>query len=147
MNDVDSTPSLRILVVDDSAVNRKILLLMLSRLGYMADTATNGKEAIQALERKPFDLVLMDLQMPILDGLRAAKIIRENSADREHPYIIAVTAFATIYDRETCINAGMNDYLTKPVDINELEAAIQSARLEERDYIKPRASHQAKSWV
>ncbi len=142
-----STPSLRILVVDDSAVNRKILLLMLSRLGYKADIATNGKEAIQSLERQPYDIILMDLQMPILDGLRATKIIRENSGDGKHPYIIAVTAFATIYDREICINAGMNDYLTKPVNIKDLETAIQSAMLEEKDFIKPKASHQAKSWV
>ncbi|MFB3763973.1 MAG: response regulator [Methanotrichaceae archaeon] len=147
MTDAYSTPDLRILVVDDSAVNRKILLLMLSRLGYTADTATNGKEAIEALERQSYDLVLMDLQMPILDGLRAARIIRENSADKEHPYIIAVTAFASIYDRETCINTGMNDYLTKPVNIKELELAIQSSKLEEKDYLKPRASRHAKSWV
>lgn len=128
--DAQGAPILRILIVDDITVNRKVLLLMLSRLGYTADMVTNGKEAIQALERQPYDLVFMDLQMPILDGLRAAQIIRQNSADKVHPYIIAITAYADRFDRETCINAGANDYLSKPATLNDLRVAIQSAQIQ-----------------
>lgn len=82
MWDKESTSTLRILIVDDIAVNRKLLQLMLSRLGHKADMVTNGKEAIQALEMQPYDLIFMDLQMPILDGLRAAQAIRENLAHK-----------------------------------------------------------------
>lgn len=130
MIDALSAPILRILIVDDITVNRKVLQLMLNRLGYTADMVTNGKEAVQALERQPYDLIFMDLQMPILDGLRAAQIIRQNSADREHPYIIAITAYADRFDRETCINAGANDYLSKPATLNDLRVAIQSAQIQ-----------------
>lgn len=128
--DTQSAPTLRILIVDDNAVNRKVLLLMLNHLGYTADMVTNGKKAIQALEEQHYDLVFMDLQMPILDGLRAAQTIRQNSADKEHPYIIAITAYADRFDRETCINAGMNDYLSKPATLNDIRIAIQSAQIQ-----------------
>lgn len=130
MIDTQSAPTLRILIVDDNAVNRKVLLLMLNHLGYTADMVTNGKKAIQALEEQHYDLVFMDLQMPILDGLRAAQTIRQNSADKEHPYIIAITAYADRFDRETCINAGMNDYLSKPATLNDIRIAIQSAQIQ-----------------
>ncbi len=128
MTDTQSAPTLRILIVDDNAVNQKVLLLMLTHLGYTADMVTNGKEAIQALEGQPYDLVFMDIQMPILDGLRAAQTIRQNSTNNEHPYIIAITAYADRFDRETCINAGMNDYLSKPATLDDIRAAIQSAQ-------------------
>lgn len=130
MWDKESTSTLRILIVDDIAVNRKLLQLMLSRLGHKADMVTNGKEAIQALEMQPYDLIFMDLQMPILDGLRAAQAIRENLAHKASPYIIAITAYADRFDRETCKNAGMNDYLTKPATLNDIRAAIQSAEIQ-----------------
>ncbi len=130
MIDAQRVHTLRILIVDDIEVNRKVLLLMLSRLGYTADLVTNGKEAVQALEKQHYDLVFMDLQMPVLDGLRAAQIIRQNSADREHPYIIAITAYADRFDRETCINVGMNDYLSKPATLDDLRVAIQSAQIQ-----------------
>ncbi len=128
MTDTQSAPTLRILIVDDNAVNQKVLLLMLTHLGYTADMVNNGKEAIQALERQPYDLVFMDIQMPILDGLRAAQTIRQNSINNEHPYIIAITAYADRFDRETCINAGMNDYLSKPATLDDIRVAIQSAQ-------------------
>ncbi len=128
MTDTQSAPTLRILIVDDNAVNQKVLLLMLTHLGYTADMVTNGKEAIQALEGQPYDLVFMDIQMPILDGLRAAQTIRQNSTDNVHPYIIAITAYADRFDRETCINAGMNDYLSKPATLDDIRVAIQSAQ-------------------
>lgn len=130
MWDKESASILRILIVDDVAVNRKLLHLMLSRLGYRADIVTNGREALLALERQSYDLIFMDLQMPILDGLRAAQAIRENLAHKDQPYIIAITAYADRFDRETCKNAGMNDYLTKPATLNDIRVAIQSAEMD-----------------
>lgn len=130
MIDTQNASAPRILIVDDNEVNGKVLLLMLNHLGYAADIVTNGKKAIQALERQPYDLVFMDIQMPVLDGLRAAQTIRQNSTDNEHPYIIAITAYADRFDRETCINAGMNDYLSKPATLNDIRVAIQSAQIQ-----------------
>lgn len=122
--------NLRILIVDDVAVNRKLLQLMLIRLGYRADIATNGKEAVESMEICPYDLIFMDLQMPIFDGLRATQVIRENLVGRKQPYIIAITAYADRFDKETCINAGMNDYLTKPATLNDIREAMRSAEIQ-----------------
>jgi CheY-like chemotaxis protein len=129
MPEKECASTLRILIVDDIAVNRRLLQLMLGRLGYKADMATNGREAIQALERQAYDLIFMDLQMPVLDGLRAAQTIRENLAGKEEPYIIAITAYADRFDKETCKNAGMNDYLTKPATLNDIRVAMESAQI------------------
>jgi len=123
------TSKLRILIVDDDVVNRKLLQLMLNRLGYRSDIATNGKEAIEALEIQPYDLIFMDLQMPVFDGIRTTLAIRENLTDKDQPYIIAITAYADKFDRETCENAGMNDYLTKPATLNDIREAIDSAQV------------------
>lgn len=123
-----NTHILRILIVDDNEVNRKVLHSMLIHLGYRSDMVTNGQEAIQALMEQPYDLVFMDIQMPIMDGLRAAQTIRQNLADRDYPYIIAITAYADRFDKETCIHAGMNDYLSKPATLNDIRVAIQSAQ-------------------
>lgn len=130
MIDTQSARIQRILIVDDNPINQKVLLSMLNHLGYSADIVTNGEEAVHALETKHYDLVFMDIQMPIMDGLRAAQTIRQNLADREHPYIIAITAYADRFDRETCINAGMNDYLSKPATLNDIRVAVQSAQIE-----------------
>lgn len=119
---------LRILIVDDNAVNRKVLHSMLGHLGYRADMVTNGQEAIQAMKEQPYDLVFMDIQMPIMDGLQAAQTIRQNLADKEYPYIIAITAYADRFDKETCIHAGMNDYLSKPATLDDIRGDIQSAQ-------------------
>jgi CheY-like chemotaxis protein len=129
MPENECASTLRILIVDDIAVNRRLLQLMLGRLGYKADMATNGREAIQALERQAYDLIFMDLKMPVLDGLRAAQTIRENLAGKEDPYIIAITAYADRFDKETCKNAGMNDYLTKPATLNDIRVAMESAQI------------------
>ncbi|MFB3763720.1 MAG: response regulator [Methanotrichaceae archaeon] len=129
MWDKENTSALRILIVDDVAVNRKLLQLMLSRLGYGSNMVTNGKEAVEALAIQPYDLIFMDLQMPILDGLRAAQTIRENLAGKPQPYIIAITAYADRFDRETCKNAGMDDYITKPATLNDIREALKSAKI------------------
>ena len=105
-------------------INQKVILKMLNKLNYHADVAANGLEVLAALERQAYDLVLMDIQMPEMDGLDAAKRIREKWPDR--PKIIAITAYAMQGDREKCIASGMNDYITKPVNLEELRSVLGS---------------------
>ena len=99
-----------------------VALRMLERLGHRADTAVNGQEVLQALQNRSYDIVLMDVQMPEMDGLEAARRIRSSKSGQ--PYIIAMTAHAMKGDREVCMEAGMNDYVSKPVRMEELRAAI-----------------------
>jgi signal transduction histidine kinase len=116
--------ALRILLAEDNIINQKVILRMLSKLGYRADVSANGLEVLAALERQPYDVVLMDVQMPEMDGIETAKKIHERWSAR--PKIIAITAYALQGDREKCIAAGMDDYITKPVKIEELQAALES---------------------
>jgi CheY-like chemotaxis protein len=116
--------SLRILLAEDNAVNQKLALLLLEKLGYAADVAVNGLEVLEALERQPYDVVLMDVQMPELDGLEATGAIIERYPAPARPRIIAMTANAMPEDREACFAAGMSDYLAKPIRIDELAQAL-----------------------
>jgi CheY-like chemotaxis protein len=116
--------ALRILLAEDNIINQKVILRMLNKLGYRADVSANGLEVLAALERQPYDVVLMDVQMPEMDGIEAAKKIHEKWSAR--PRIIAITAYALQGDREKCIAAGMDDYITKPVKIEELQAVLAS---------------------
>jgi CheY-like chemotaxis protein len=100
---------------------------MLGRLGYRADVAANGIEALQALERQHYDLVLMDLRMPEMDGLEATRIIRQRWPD-EGPKVIAITAHALEGDKEKCLDAGMDDYISKPVKLEELALMLSKHR-------------------
>jgi CheY-like chemotaxis protein len=118
---------LHILLAEDNAVNQKVALRMLERLGYRADAVANGLEVLQALDRMPYEVVLMDVQMPDMDGLEATKQIRALPQKRQ-PYIIAMTAHAMKGDREECLRAGMNDYVSKPVRIEELHDALKRSR-------------------
>ena len=93
-------------------------------MGYEADVAANGLEAVEAVERQPYDLVLMDVQMPEMDGLEATRDIVEQRAGERRPWIVAMTANAMDGDRERCLAAGMNDYISKPIRVDELVAAI-----------------------
>jgi PAS domain S-box-containing protein len=120
--------ALRILLAEDNAMNQKVALRLLERLGYRADIANNGLEAIEALERKPYDVVLMDVQMPELDGLDATRRICEQWPAESRPHIIAMTANALPEDREACFAAGMNDYVAKPIRAEELAAALKRAK-------------------
>jgi PAS domain S-box-containing protein len=123
-----SRSALRILLAEDNAMNQKVALRLLERLGYRADVATNGLEAIEALELQPYDVVLMDVQMPELDGLDATRRICERWPADSRPHIIAMTANALPEDREACFAAGMNDYVAKPIRAEELAAALKRAR-------------------
>jgi PAS domain S-box-containing protein len=114
---------LRILLAEDNAVNQMVAIQMLKRLGYSADVAGNGLEVLQALERQPYDVVLMDVQMPEMDGLVAAQEIRKIWP--KGPRIIAITAYALKGDRERCLAAGMDDYISKPIVIEELRRVLE----------------------
>ncbi|MBD2461303.1 response regulator [Oscillatoria sp. FACHB-1407] len=119
---------LRILLVEDNVVNQKIALLLLERLGYRADVAGNGIEALEALQRQMYDVVLMDIQMPEMDGLSATRLICEMWEPGSRPYIIAMTANAMQGDREECFHAGMSDYISKPIRPERLIAALEQCR-------------------
>lgn len=119
---LDRSMPLRILLAEDNAVNQMVALQMLKRLGYSADVATNGLEVLQALERQQYDVVLMDVQMPEMDGIAAARKIRERWP--KGPKIIAITAYALEGDREKCLKAGMDNYITKPIQIEVLRSVL-----------------------
>jgi len=115
--------TLSILLAEDNILNQKVFLTMLSRLGHKVDAVANGIEAIHALERGHYDVVLMDIRMPEMDGLEATRIIRSRWHDK--PKIIAVTAYALAGDREKFLAAGMDDYISKPIKIGELKALLE----------------------
>ncbi|MEH2106701.1 PAS domain S-box protein [Nostoc sp.] len=115
---------LRILLAEDTVVNQKVALLMLEKMGYGADVVSNGLEVLKALQKQPYDLVLMDVHMPEMDGLEATRRICQEWKVGFRPHIIAITANAMRGDRETCLAAGMDDYLSKPIQLQELAQAL-----------------------
>jgi PAS domain S-box-containing protein len=121
------TSPLRILLAEDNPVNQKVALRLLERLGYGADVASNGREAIEALERRAYDVILMDVQMPELDGLDASRLICERWPAESRPRIVAMTANALPEDRDACFAAGMDDYVAKPIRPDELARALGRA--------------------
>jgi CheY-like chemotaxis protein len=124
---------LRILLAEDNVVNQKLALRILQQMGYRADLASNGIEAIQSIERQTYDVVLMDVQMPEMDGLEATRQIAARWPHGERPRIVAMTANAMQGDREMCIAAGMDDYLTKPIRVDQLvETLNHTAARQER---------------
>jgi signal transduction histidine kinase/CheY-like chemotaxis protein len=118
-------PALRVLVAEDNVVNQKVALLMLERLGQDASVVANGQEAVDAVKRGRFDVVLMDIQMPVLDGLSACRRIRAELPAERQPRIVAMTANALAEDRAACLAAGMDDYLAKPVRASDLEQSLR----------------------
>jgi CheY-like chemotaxis protein len=116
---------LAILLAEDNPVNQKVALSMLKRLGYKADVAANGFEVLKSLEVRAYDVILMDIQMPEMDGLDVTRCIRKRKEITEQPCIIAMTAYALEGDRQECLDAGMNEYLRKPIQIGELKLALE----------------------
>jgi CheY-like chemotaxis protein len=119
---------LRILLAEDNATNQKLALRLLERLGYRADVAANGLETLNALRQRPYDVVLMDMQMPEMDGLEATRCIRREWSGEQGPRIIAMTANAMQGDCELCLEAGMDNYLSKPIRVKELVATLQKCQ-------------------
>ncbi|MEO8605064.1 MAG: response regulator [bacterium] len=115
---------LRILLAEDNPVNQKVALRFLAKLGYRADLAANGREALAAIERQPYDVVLMDVQMPEMDGIEATAAILERWPAGRRPRIVAMTAHAMNEDRDRCLAAGMSDYLAKPISRDALVTAL-----------------------
>jgi signal transduction histidine kinase/CheY-like chemotaxis protein/HPt (histidine-containing phosphotransfer) domain-containing protein len=118
---------LRILIAEDLVVNQKLLHLMLAKFGYRADTAANGREVLKAMDRQPYDLILMDVQMPEMDGLEASQKLRRDLPASRQPRIVALTANALREDQEACAAAGMDDYLAKPIHPVSLRTALTRA--------------------
>jgi CheY-like chemotaxis protein len=119
---------LRIIVAEDNPVNRAVVLALLGRLGYKPDSAANGVELLDMLARGAYDLVFMDVQMPEVDGLETTRRVRREWPPAAQPRIVAMTAAAFPEDRARCLEAGMDDYVSKPVAITELVDALRRVR-------------------
>lgn len=124
--------ALSILLVEDNPSSQKVTLGMLRRLGYRADVATNGLEALKAIGHQSYDIILMDVKMSGMDGLDATRQIRKLLPAEEQPRVIAITAYALADSREWCLQSGMDDYIAKPVQIEDLKAALERACIRDR---------------
>jgi CheY-like chemotaxis protein len=123
--DASATRPVRVLLAEDHPVNQHLVQRLLARRGHSVHVAADGRQAVEAFEREPFDLVLMDVQMPVMDGLEATAAIRRlESARGGHVLIVAMTAHAMAGDRERCLEAGMDDYLAKPIEPGALVALV-----------------------
>jgi len=128
---LEGREQIRILLAEDNVVNQMVLLKMLNKLGYHADAVANGKDVLSSLERQPYDIILMDVQMPEMDGFEAARAIRKLLPSGDQPKIIAITAYALKGDREKCLDAGMDDYISKPVKLEDLSEKLAKIRANE----------------
>jgi CheY-like chemotaxis protein len=126
-NPDSSASSFSILLAEDNPVNQKVAKRVLTHLGYQADIVNNGVEAIKAIAEKPYDLILMDIQMPEMDGLETTRYIRKQESESQLPpiAIVAMTANATDDDQNVCRDAGMSDYISKPIQIDKLKSMLQ----------------------
>jgi CheY-like chemotaxis protein len=122
----ESRRHLRVLLAEDNTVNQMLAVRLLQRRGHTVTVAGNGKEALAALEKQPFDIILMDVQMPEMDGLQTTAAIRASETETgKHIPIIAITAHAMLGDKERCLDAGMDAYVSKPLQVEDLFDAIQ----------------------
>ena len=120
---IEASP--RILVAEDNVINQKVILRVLERLGHHADIATNGQEVLDMLEDTPYDIIFMDLQMPVMSGVETTKRIRSSSKRDVHPFIVALTANTLLNVREECLQAGVNEYISKPFRMSDLSGVLQ----------------------
>ncbi len=127
-HDLGDRHPLRILIAEDNPVNQKLAMRVLEKMGYRADAVGNGLEAIESLGRQLYDVVFMDVQMPEMDGLEATRRIRENFAEEDQPRIIAMTANAMLGDRDLCLAAGMDDYISKPIRFGEIQEMLEKSK-------------------
>jgi CheY-like chemotaxis protein len=116
---------LRILLAEDNLVNQKLALTVLKKMGYIADLAANGLEVLDALERQKYDVVFMDVQMPEMDGIETTENIVKRYPVKDRPFIVAMTANAMEGDKERCLQAGMNDYVPKPIRLDAVREVIE----------------------
>jgi CheY-like chemotaxis protein len=116
---------LRILAAEDNVFNRKVVMHLLRQLGYHADVVSNGVEVLEALKHSSYDLILMDVQMPEMDGIEATRHIRANLPLEHQPWIVAMTAHALTSDRDRCMAAGMDNYISKPIRLENLVAVLE----------------------
>jgi CheY-like chemotaxis protein/HPt (histidine-containing phosphotransfer) domain-containing protein len=124
-DEIPLNDNVRILLAEDNSINQLVAIKILNRLGYTAETVSNGLEAVKSAEAKDYDLILMDCQMPELDGYAATEMLRKHEeTSGRHTLVIAMTAHALKGDREKCLSAGMDDYLTKPIDMKALDQML-----------------------
>lgn len=128
INDLGERHPLQILLAEDNEINQKLAKLFFSRLGYEADVASNGYEVLTALSKKMYDVIFMDVHMPEMDGLTATRYILRRAGTGLRPHIIAMTASVTQQDRKRCAEAGMDGFISKPINLNELMSALQSIK-------------------
>ncbi len=121
--------SMRILLAEDNPINQKLVVALLQKAGYSLDVVENGQQAVDAVRKNPYDLIFMDVQMPVMDGLEASRLIREREKDGQHIAIVAMTAHALKGDREMCLAAGMDEYVAKPLDPDEVFSVIERLSL------------------
>ncbi len=133
----DARLALRILLAEDNVVNQKVAVMLLEKLGYRADVVANGLEALHALKRQPYDVILMDVQMPELDGLEACRRIHRDWPGGQRPRIVAMTASAMEEDRQACFAAGMDDYISKPVRLPNLQLALEKCARRPTEALQP----------
>lgn len=124
MSDVKSDKACKVLVAEDNRINQKVVLGMLKKLGYEADLVENGKAAVVAIQNNDYAMVLMDCQMPEMDGYEATRQIRKLGGTAQSIPVVALTANAMMGDREKCLNAGMDDYMAKPVRMDLLKQTL-----------------------
>jgi len=127
--DLAQKKPLTILLAEDNLINQKVALRILERLGYRADAVANGLEAVKAARRQPYDVILMDMHMPEMDGVEATRQILQEYSGEQPPFIIAMTAAAMPADKARCIAAGMEEFLAKPIQLNELVNILQRRQL------------------
>ena len=121
----DTDKPLKLLLVEDNKVNQMVCLRILSRMDLSADLACNGAEALEMIDQDDYDIILMDCQMPVMDGFQATRHLRELPGAKSRIPVIAITANALAGDRQKCLHAGMSDYLSKPIKVDELKTLIE----------------------